>query len=112
MPHAGEQQEHLTTGELQDAWDIHSLAAAAVNKLEVMSVQVVVFGPLNICCIRKDAASLCRGVFFFYFISFFCRCETDKSRAASLEAAAMCDFYFAGCSSSWGGKGGPIPQPW
>lgn len=39
----------------------------AVNKLEVTSVRVVVFGHLNLCCIKRDAASLCRGVFFFIF---------------------------------------------
>lgn len=33
MPYTGEHQEHLTTGDLQYAWDIHSLAAAAVPLL-------------------------------------------------------------------------------
>lgn len=33
MPYVGEQQEHLTTGDLQYAWDIHSLSAATVPLL-------------------------------------------------------------------------------
>lgn len=45
--------------------------ALAVNKLQIMSVQGVVFGPLNISCIERDAASLCRG--FFKFLFYFAR---------------------------------------
>lgn len=37
--------------------------APAINKLEVMSVQGLIFGPFNISCTKRDAASLCRGVF-------------------------------------------------
>lgn len=37
--------------------------APAINKLEVMSVRGLVFGPFNISCTKRDAASLCRGVF-------------------------------------------------
>lgn len=72
MPYGGEQQEHLTTGDLQYAGDIHSLAATAVPLLlinwKLCLSKWLSLGPLAFAVLKGMLASLYRGGLFFFLL--------------------------------------------